>query len=579
MARATSLSRSVFSALLVIAACSGFVALVTSPSSTDSGGHWQRGSVIALASMGSRSPEPVSTESGPPPASPMVADLYANHCAACHGTAGKGDGPSAFLLYPKPRDFTSGVFRFKSTPEMQYPTDEDLIRIVSNGIPRTAMPGFRDVLTPEEIASLSQYVLSLAPPRSGEAATRSPIPLSQQPEFTPALVDQGRRIYAAMGCALCHGETGKGDGGSSWSLKDDAGWPLPPADFTTGVYKAGSTASDLYRTIMVGVPGTPMPSFRSAMAAGIKVEGVDPGVDMAWALTAYLQSLTADPTVHGRSAGAVIRVISGPDPAMAADPTHSAWRAIEPVRVAVSPLWQRKRFTSFVDIRAVRIEDTIAIALSWPDATANVAAGGVDQFADAGGLMFSLTETIPPLAMGALVNVMNSLTSPAMVNFWQWRADRQINADDQQLNDGPAAGLTLPDMYPFKKGDLSSGPLSEHERTYISAWEVGNPRSDPALQAHPVLEGNAQGIGTLSWQSPDRQDVNGVGRHMDGWWSVTFVRPIPATQALDVNLDVAYSIPVAVAVWDGAAGDRNGTKSISGWHYLSLEPAQRRNDN
>jgi hypothetical protein len=38
------------------------------------------------------------------------------HCAACHGTNGDGNGPASVWLYPKPRDFSAGQFKIKSTP-------------------------------------------------------------------------------------------------------------------------------------------------------------------------------------------------------------------------------------------------------------------------------------------------------------------------------------------------------------------------------------------------------------------------------------------------------------------------------
>ncbi len=498
------------------------------------------------------------------------ADLFARNCVSCHGTAGKGDGPAAWVLYPKPRDFTSGIFRFKSTPDAQYPTMDDLTRIISNGIPRTAMPGFQGVLTDQQIGDLGTYVMTLAPARNGADDVRQPIVIPKQPEFTPHLTEQGRKVYAAMGCALCHGETGKGDGGASWSLKDDSGWPLPPADFTLGIYKAGARPEDLYRTIMIGVPGTPMPNFRGAIASGVKVDGLDPDVDMVWALTAYLKSLCAGKPEPGSAAGVEIPVEHLEDAAMLTDPTHSGWKAIVPQRLAVSPLWQRKGFASAVEVRAAAAEGMLAIKMSWPDATANFASGGVDQFADAGGMMFSLTAEIPPLAMGALNAVANGDQAAFLVNLWQWKADRQINADEGRIHDGPDAGRTLPDLYPYKTGDLSKGPLTEHDPAFISAWQAGNPKSDPAMLVHPVLEANAQGIGTLTWQESQDQNVKGVGRYIDGWWHVVFVRSLQPASSLDVDIVSLTRIPVAFAVWDGAAGDRNGTKLISGWHFLSV---------
>ena len=53
---------------------------------------------------------------------PMTADaiakgraIYSNSCSACHGSSGKGDGPAATSLNPKPRDHTNGAYMDKLT--------------------------------------------------------------------------------------------------------------------------------------------------------------------------------------------------------------------------------------------------------------------------------------------------------------------------------------------------------------------------------------------------------------------------------------------------------------------------------
>src|SRR3972149_9864178 len=58
--------------------------------------------------------------------------LYAQKCAVCHGVTGKGDGVAEFVLFPKPRDLTSG--KFKTRPTSSLPTDDDPFRVVTQGI-------------------------------------------------------------------------------------------------------------------------------------------------------------------------------------------------------------------------------------------------------------------------------------------------------------------------------------------------------------------------------------------------------------------------------------------------------------
>src|SRR5688572_20243647 len=67
--------------------------------------------------------------------------LYVKQCAACHGAQGLGDGPAAYLLYPKPRDFSQGTFRLTST-KSGLPTDDDLLQTLKRGMPGSAMPSW-----------------------------------------------------------------------------------------------------------------------------------------------------------------------------------------------------------------------------------------------------------------------------------------------------------------------------------------------------------------------------------------------------------------------------------------------------
>src|SRR3972149_4356951 len=73
--------------------------------------------------------------------------VYQERCMFCHGGEGKGDGPAADLLYPRPRDFTRGQYKIRSTPSGALPTDDDLFKIISEGMPGTSMPGWKDHLS------------------------------------------------------------------------------------------------------------------------------------------------------------------------------------------------------------------------------------------------------------------------------------------------------------------------------------------------------------------------------------------------------------------------------------------------
>ena len=55
-------------------------------------------------------------------------ELYLKACDQCHGPKGDGQGLMADLLFPRPRDFLRGLYKIRTTPSGELPTDPDLFR-------------------------------------------------------------------------------------------------------------------------------------------------------------------------------------------------------------------------------------------------------------------------------------------------------------------------------------------------------------------------------------------------------------------------------------------------------------------
>jgi mono/diheme cytochrome c family protein len=96
-----------------------------------------------------------ASSSMPDTSADLGAKIYARNCALCHGPKGKGNGPGAAGLNPKPRDHTDAAY-------MNSRTDEQLLDVIRNGKPGTGMAGWKGVLSEQEIHAVLKHVRSLA---------------------------------------------------------------------------------------------------------------------------------------------------------------------------------------------------------------------------------------------------------------------------------------------------------------------------------------------------------------------------------------------------------------------------------
>lgn len=238
--------------------------------------------------------------------------VYMKRCVQCHGVSGNGNGPVAASLYPRPRDYTKGIFKFTSTPYGSKPRRADLTTTLARGVVGTSMPSFR-LLPKKDIEAVVDYVLVLAQRgelefqlaneaeaseeldpeyipefvedvghRWTEAAHSLTQPLTPEPELTMERVAPGREAFLTKGCSKCHGEDGRGHTKDNIG-KDSWGFATRAADLTSGMLHGGQEPIDIYRRIMNGINGTPMPGFKSALES-------EP--ETIWNLVAYVLSVS-----------------------------------------------------------------------------------------------------------------------------------------------------------------------------------------------------------------------------------------------------------------------------------------------
>lgn len=192
------------------------------------------------------------------------AKAFPRYCNGCHGVRGDGKGTFAPYLDPRPRDFTQGVFKCRSTPPGSIPTDEDLFNTMTRGIVTTAMPSWAS-LTPQTRADIVAYLKTFSP-RLAQQEPASSLTIARETDVTLAGLKHGAELYKKLECGSCHGTRGYGDGPQALLLEDIKHRPIPPYDFTVaGRFKCGETNNDLYRILTTGLAGTPMPAYMDRM--------------------------------------------------------------------------------------------------------------------------------------------------------------------------------------------------------------------------------------------------------------------------------------------------------------------------
>jgi mono/diheme cytochrome c family protein len=210
--------------------------------------------------------------------------LYERYCIFCHGPNGDGRGESAPYLDPKPRDFTKAVFKCRSTPSGTLPLDSDLYDTITRGIHASGMPSWRPLLRQERVALVAYiktFSLAFLEEKPGE-----PVEIPPEPANSAESVKRGADLFQSMNCWSCHGKDGRGHGPSVASLTDSQGYPITPFDFTSGArFKCGESDRDMFRDLVTGLDGTPMPSFVAAM-----------NPDQRWDVVHYIRTLSNSKT-------------------------------------------------------------------------------------------------------------------------------------------------------------------------------------------------------------------------------------------------------------------------------------------
>jgi mono/diheme cytochrome c family protein len=484
--------------------------------------------------------------------------IYTKQCAACHGVQGRGDGEAAYLLYPKPRDFVAARFRLVSTWE-RVPTDQDLFNTITRGMPGSAMPSWGH-LPERQRWALVYYVKSLTEKPIAVNLQKKPAPdgsggqgvvyVPPEPPYDGAAKARALELFRDA-CASCHGATGKGDGVEK--QVDEEGYPTRPRDLTLGVFKGRPDPTELYRRIVAGIPGSPMPMSDWAYGSD------------AWHLVHYVRSLSSDKQ-RERVEMKKFEIVATRVKKLPDHPDSGIWRTTPPVNLHLMPLWWRSNRPEEVTVRAVHNGKELALLMVWADETHDHTALRPQDFRDAAAVEFSLTANPPFFAMG-------EATKP--VNIWMWKSERQADLEPAYQDLENVYHNIGIDSYP----NLLKAPVEQPHRhaltlnsdpNFVTGWGAGNIVSDPQRKS-PAEDLTAQGFGTLRARPKTDQRVDAKGVYAAGSYRVMFRRRLrPAGRKGAVVLLRGKTVPIAFAVWNGSAGDRDGKKSVTIWQDLKI---------
>lgn len=480
--------------------------------------------------------------------------LFQRNCAACHGETGDGQGEALKFLSPKPRNFQEAKFKLVTT-ENRAPTDDDLMQVITRGMPGSAMISFGHLPEQERVA-LVKYVRHLTrtgveariikalkeaeeavdPQAVAKDVDRLAMPgtLLTLPKDLPAndqaSLARGKLLYTNQ-CATCHGETGRGEGGKE--QKDDDGSPTKPRDFTQGIFKGNRDFASLYHRIQIGMPGTPMPASPHLKPAEI--------ADLVHYVQSFAPADAQAKVEHKRQQLTAKRV---------AAITDDVWSTVPATTIVVSPLWWRDFLNPGLQVQAVHDGKQVAVRLSWKDTTKNDTVKRPEDFEDMAALQLFRGQYEPFIGMGA---------KDSNIDLWLWRATWGTNRATAQ---GPLD--EYPFDTPFYKGRVQGTPPG-----YRTAKDAGN-QNNPG-SGHSASSLVAGGFGSTTFRPKMSQSVSASAQYADGRWSVVLRRPLAVPAGEGVTLEPGTRGSIAFAIWDGAAQDRNGQKLISIWHDLVVE--------
>ncbi|MFQ5538746.1 MAG: c-type cytochrome, partial [Gemmatimonadota bacterium] len=445
--------------------------------------------------------------------------VYDKWCAGCHGETGEGDGEAAAYMLPRPRDFTRALYQIRTTASGELPSDDDLRRMIDDGMPGTSMPGWNGHLSSGERDDVIAYIKSFS--RFFEDEAPPPIEFSSDPGFSEDDLAEGRRLFREeTECLKCHGESGRGDGKSASTLADDWDFPIFATDLTEPWnFNGGSSVEDIYRRMRTGLDGTPMPSYSDALEAEIITD------EQLWLVAHYVKSLAPQDQPRVRD------VVRAPlaEQGMPSGPQDPLWDGVE--RYFIPMVGQiiegPRQFIPGIDglwIQAIHDGERLAMRITWSDRT----------------------ESPDP----------------------EWDEFYQLLRNTVTGVDGPLPESQGPDRLVMQL------PLLLSEGMALPYFLGGDRRRLVSevvwTNASGLSEGTGAGLGTH--QPSNTSMVTHGAAFSEGQWQLQLDRSLlSADLASAPSLPQGVTIPIAFRAADGSQGEGVSRGSVSAWYAIYLD--------
>ena len=442
--------------------------------------------------------------------------IYLKRCVWCHDDEGEGQGPAADRLNPPPRDFTLGQYKIKTTVfSHDYASDDDIYRMIRDGMPGTAMPGWSDILSEQDMWDLVIYLKIFAGIEEDEPGEG--IDYGTQIESSEQSIAEGKRLFHdGDRCAECHGQAGRGD--ATKRLKGDNGERTWPRNLTKPwTFRGSAEARDIFARTTVGIPGTQMPAFSDPKSKKKLT------IEERWHVANYVATLakTGQPV---RSENTVIKAarLDGGLPTTGDDPR---WAGTEPTTFFLVPqIVAKDRFftpsNDTITVRALYNAEAIALLLEWDDRT----------------------KSIPgdPKAL--------EIAGPGM-------------AEDMVAVQLPVEIPETPEKPYFIRGDATHP---------VNLWRWAGGTTD---RTESVALVTARGLEDMETRDAAAVGLTATGAYDNGTWRVVMTRPLSAGDPeTDLRFAEGRFIPVAFSAWDGSNGETGTKHTLTTWYWLLLEP-------